>query len=70
MSVQSSLVMHPIHEFGSEEMKTKYLPQLASGSMIGCFGLTEPVFYNLYRTMVVIQVVWQLQQRKKKMAIF
>ncbi|OCF35187.1 glutaryl-CoA dehydrogenase [Kwoniella heveanensis BCC8398] len=42
MSVQSSLVMHPINEFGSEEQKQKYLPQLASGKMIGCFGLTEP----------------------------
>ncbi|KAK8849655.1 hypothetical protein IAR55_004990 [Kwoniella newhampshirensis] len=42
MSVQSSLVMHPINEFGSEEQKEKYLPQLASGKMIGCFGLTEP----------------------------
>lgn len=42
MSVQSSLVMHPIHAFGSEEQKSKYLPELASGNMIGCFGLTEP----------------------------
>jgi glutaryl-CoA dehydrogenase len=42
MSVQSSLVMYPIYKFGSEEQKEKYLPQLASGSMIGCFGLTEP----------------------------
>jgi glutaryl-CoA dehydrogenase len=42
MSVQSSLVMHPIYAFGSEEMKMKYLPELASGSMVGCFGLTEP----------------------------
>lgn len=41
-SVQSSLVMFPIHEFGSEEQKRKYLPQLASGEMIGSFGLTEP----------------------------
>jgi len=44
MSVQSSLVMYPIHEFGSEEQKQKYLPQLASGDMVGCFGLTEPDF--------------------------
>lgn len=42
MSVQSSLVMHPIHAFGSEEQKTKYLPKLATGAFIGCFGLTEP----------------------------
>lgn len=42
MSVQSSLVMHPIEAFGSEEQKQKYLPQLASGKMVGCFGLTEP----------------------------
>lgn len=42
MSVQSSLVMHPINTFGSEEQKQKYLPKLASGEYIGCFGLTEP----------------------------
>jgi glutaryl-CoA dehydrogenase len=42
MSVQSSLVMHPINVFGSEEQKQKYLPKLASGEYIGCFGLTEP----------------------------
>ncbi|PAU88248.1 acyl-CoA dehydrogenase [Pseudomonas sp. WN033] len=42
MSVQSSLVMVPINEFGSEEQKRKYLPKLASGEWIGCFGLTEP----------------------------
>jgi glutaryl-CoA dehydrogenase len=42
MSVQSSLVMHPIHEFGSEATKQKYLPKLASGEWVGCFGLTEP----------------------------
>lgn len=41
-SVQSSLVMYPIWKFGSEEQKQKYLPLLASGKMIGCFGLTEP----------------------------
>jgi len=44
MSVQSSLVMLPIFEFGSEEQKQKYLPGLASGKLIGCFGLTEPNF--------------------------
>jgi len=42
MSVQSSLVMHPIHTFGSKAQKNKYLPDLASGRKIGCFGLTEP----------------------------
>merc|ERR1719163_1429140 len=42
MSVQSSLVMHPIHEFGTEELKQKYLPRLARGEIVGCFGLTEP----------------------------
>ncbi|MEO9122625.1 MAG: acyl-CoA dehydrogenase family protein, partial [Burkholderiaceae bacterium] len=42
MSVQSSLVMVPINEFGSEAQKQKYLPNLASGKSIGCFGLTEP----------------------------
>ncbi|SDN42616.1 acyl-CoA dehydrogenase [Vreelandella arcis] len=42
MSVQSSLVMHPIEAYGSEEQKHKYLPKLASGEMVGCFGLTEP----------------------------
>ncbi len=42
MSVQSSLVMHPIHAFGSEEQRQRFLPRLASGEHIGCFGLTEP----------------------------
>jgi glutaryl-CoA dehydrogenase len=42
MSVQSSLVMHPIHRFGSEAQRQKYLPKLASGEWVGCFGLTEP----------------------------
>ena len=42
MSVQSSLVMHPINSFGTEEQKTKYLPKLATAEMIGCFGLSEP----------------------------
>ena len=41
-SVQSSLVMHPIHAFGTEEQRQKYLPALASGAMVGAFGLTEP----------------------------
>jgi glutaryl-CoA dehydrogenase len=43
-SVQGSLVMYPIHAFGSEEQKQKWLPRLASGDAIGCFGLTEPDF--------------------------
>ncbi|MDI4636085.1 MULTISPECIES: acyl-CoA dehydrogenase [Halomonadaceae] len=42
MSVQSSLVMYPIHAFGSEAQREKYLPKLASGEWVGCFGLTEP----------------------------
>lgn len=42
MSVQSSLVMYPIHAYGSEAQRKKYLPKLASGEWIGCFGLTEP----------------------------
>ena len=42
MSVQSSLVMHPINAYGSEEQRKKYLPKLATGEWVGCFGLTEP----------------------------
>jgi glutaryl-CoA dehydrogenase len=42
MSVQSSLVMHPIHAYGSEAQRQKYLPKLAKGEWVGCFGLTEP----------------------------
>jgi glutaryl-CoA dehydrogenase len=42
MSVQSSLVMHPIYAYGSEEQRMKYLPKLATGEWVGCFGLTEP----------------------------
>lgn len=42
MSVQSSLVMHPIFAYGSDEQRQKYLPKLASGEWVGCFGLTEP----------------------------
>jgi glutaryl-CoA dehydrogenase len=42
MSVQSSLVMHPIHAYGSEAQRQKYLPRLARGEWVGCFGLTEP----------------------------
>ena len=43
-SVQGSLVMYPIYQYGSEEQRLKYLPKLASGEMLGCFGLTEPDF--------------------------
>ncbi|HEX9180218.1 MAG TPA: acyl-CoA dehydrogenase [Burkholderiales bacterium] len=42
MSVQSSLVMHPIHSYGTEAQRQKYLPKLATGEWVGCFGLTEP----------------------------
>jgi glutaryl-CoA dehydrogenase len=42
MSVQSSLVMHPIHAYGNENQREKYLPKLATGEWVGCFGLTEP----------------------------
>jgi len=42
MSVQSSLVMHPINAYGSEEQKSRFLPDLAKGKLVGCFGLTEP----------------------------
>jgi glutaryl-CoA dehydrogenase len=42
LSVQSSLVMHPIHAYGTEEQRKKYLPGLAAGTLVGCFGLTEP----------------------------
>ena len=44
VSVQSSLCMHPIHAYGTEEQKKKYLPKMARGELIGCFGLTEPDF--------------------------
>ena len=42
MSVQSSLVMHPIFAYGNDEQRNKYLPKLATGELVGCFGLTEP----------------------------
>lgn len=42
MSVQASLVMHPINAYGSDEQRRKYLPKLCSGEWVGCFGLTEP----------------------------
>ena len=41
-SVQSSLVMHPIYAYGDENQRKKYLPKLATGEWVGCFGLTEP----------------------------
>lgn len=44
VSVQSSLCMHPIHTFGTDDQKKKYLPKMAKGELIGCFGLTEPDF--------------------------
>ncbi len=44
LSVQSSLVMHPIHAYGTAEQRERYLPRLASGELVGCFGLTEPDF--------------------------
>src|SRR5579864_2112671 len=43
-SVQGSLVMFPIHAFGSEQQKSKFLPEMAKGNIVGCFGLTEPDF--------------------------
>ena len=43
MSVQSSLVMHPIYSYGNEAQREKYLPKLATGEWVGCFGLTEPI---------------------------
>jgi glutaryl-CoA dehydrogenase len=42
MSVQSSLVMYPIHAYGTEQQRQKYLPKLSKGELVGCFGLTEP----------------------------
>ena len=44
VSVQSALVMYPIHEFGSDEQKSLWLPKMATGEKLGCFGLTEPDF--------------------------
>lgn len=58
-SVQSSLVMFPINEFGSEEQKKKYLPQLASGEMIGAFGLTEPNHGSVPEVWKLISKTWE-----------
>jgi glutaryl-CoA dehydrogenase len=52
MSVQSSLVMHPIHAYGTEEQRRKWLPKLATGELIGCFGLTEPDYGSVAGGMV------------------
>ncbi len=52
MSVQSSLVMHPIHAYGSEEQRRRWLPGLATGELIGCFGLTEPDYGSDIGSMV------------------
>jgi len=68
MSVQSSLVMHPIHAYGSEAQKVKYLPKLASGASIGCFGLTEPNSgsdpASMQTTAVVVDGGYQLNGSK------
>ena len=56
MSVQSSLVMHPIHEYGTEDHKLKYLPKLATGEWVGCFGLTEPDHGSDPGSMVTVAV--------------
>ena len=60
-SVQSSLVMHPIMRFGTQEMKDKYIPGLSKGELIGCFGLTEPnagsgklmMLYDIFRFLCI-----------------
>jgi glutaryl-CoA dehydrogenase len=67
-SVQSSLVMFPINEFGSEEQKKKYLPKLASGEMIGSFGLTEPNHGSdpsSMETLCDIAVIWAKNEEGK-----
>ena len=58
MSVQSSLVMLPIFEFGTEAQRQKYLPKLASGELIGCFGLTEPDHGSDPAGMIPVQRWW------------
>ncbi|HET6265045.1 MAG TPA: acyl-CoA dehydrogenase [Usitatibacter sp.] len=52
MSVQSSLVMHPIHAYGTEEQRKRWLPKLATGELLGCFGLTEPDYGSDIGSMV------------------
>ena len=68
LSVQSSLVMHPIHEYGTEEQRLKYLPKLATGELIGCFGLTEPDFGSdaggLRSRAVKVDGGWQITGNK------
>jgi len=68
MSVQSSLVMYPISTFGTEEQKKKFLPKLASGEMIGCFGLTEPDHGSdpgsMVTTALKVDGGWQLNGAK------
>jgi glutaryl-CoA dehydrogenase len=68
MSVQSSLVMYPISTFGTEEQKRKFLPKLATGEMIGCFGLTEPDHGSdpgsMVTTALKVDGGWQLNGAK------
>jgi glutaryl-CoA dehydrogenase len=53
LSVQSSLVMHPIYAYGSEHMKQKYLPELAKGNLVGAFGLTVSIYnMSIYYTVI------------------
>jgi glutaryl-CoA dehydrogenase len=47
MSVQSSLVMHPIFAYGNDEQRNKYLPKLASGELVGCFGLQNQIMAQI-----------------------
>lgn len=54
MSVQSSLVMYPIYAYGSDAQKERYLPILATGEKIGCFGLTEPCVSLLSRVVALL----------------
>ena len=63
MSVQSSLVMVPINEFGTEAQKQKYLPKLATGETIGCFGLTEPNHGSDPGSMVTRAKAWPAATR-------
>ena len=53
MSVQSSLVMQPIYDFGTDQQKDKYLPRLARGEIVGCFGLTDPNRNNHQMTVIM-----------------